>query len=266
MPESVRGHALHARRRGLVGWGLGVAATTVITAAFYPFVAQEPAIRQLMETLPDAVLAAMGAAGADFFSPAGYLDARLFGLIAPLLLLIFTIGWATRTIAGEEEDGRLELLLANPVARSRVLLEKAVALAGGIVLLAAVSFVVLLILRPVSELTVPVGELVAMHVSLVLLSAVFGALALALAAATGRRGLSTGVSAAVAVLAYLVDSFAPLVEGMERLQPVSPFHLYRGNQPLRNGLDPWHAAALVVIVGLLLAVAVLTFERRDIGT
>lgn len=214
MPESIRGHALHARRRGLIGWSLGVAATTVITAGFYPFVAQEPAIRQLMETLPDAVLAAMGAAGADFFSPAGYLfspagylDARLFGLIAPLLLLIFAIGWATRTLAGEEEDGRLELLLANPVARSRVVSGKAVALAAGVVLLAVVSFVVLLVLRPVSELTVPVGELAAMHVSLVLLSAVFGALALALAAATGRRGMSTGVSAAVAVLAVAVLTF-----------------------------------------------------------
>lgn len=266
MPETVRGHALHARRHGLIGWGLGVAATTVITAAFYPFVAQEPAIRQLMETLPEALLAAMGAVGADLFSPAGYLDARLFGLIAPLLFLIFAIGWATRTTAGEEEDGRLELLLANPVARSRVLLEKAVALVAGIVLLATVSFVVLLILRPVSELTVPVGRLVAMHVSLVLLSAMFGALALALAAGTGRRGLSTGVSAAVAILAYLIDSFAPLVEGLERVRTVSPFHLYRGNRPLRAGLDPWHVVALVVVTGLLLAVAVLAFRRRDIGT
>lgn len=266
VPETVRGHTLHARRRGLAGWAIGVAATTVITAAFYPFVAEEPAIRQLMETLPEAVLAAMGAAGADFFSPAGYLDARLFGLIAPLLFLIFAIGWATRTLAVEEEDGRLELLLANPVSRSHVLLDKALAVGAGIVALALVSFLVLLVLRPVSDLTVPVGQLLAMHVSLVLLSGSFAALAFALAAATGRRGLSTGVSAAVAVLAYLVDSFAPIVDGLAAVRPASPFYLYRGNQPLREGLDAVHALALLAISGLLLVAAVVAFERRDIGT
>ncbi len=266
MPETVRGQALHSRRRGLVGWSIGVGTATIITAAFYPFVAQEPAIRDLMETLPDAILAAMGAAGADFFSPAGYLDARLFGLIAPLLFLIFAIGWATRTLATEEEDGRLELLLTNPVARSRVLLEKAVAVWVGIVLLALVSFVVLLVLRPVSDLTVPVGQLLAMHVSLVLLAGTFGALALAFAAATGRRGLSSGAAAAIAVLAYLVDSFAPLVDGLERVRAVSPFYLYRGNQPLRDGLDPVHALVLLAVAGMLLVVAVVLFERRDIGT
>lgn len=48
-------------------------------------------------------------------SPEGYLNGQYFNLLAPLLLLIFAIGFGARTLAGEEREGTLELVLATPV-------------------------------------------------------------------------------------------------------------------------------------------------------
>lgn len=46
-------------------------------------------------------------------SAAGYLHARLFSTILPVVLLVFGIGLGTRALAGAEEDGTLELTLPS---------------------------------------------------------------------------------------------------------------------------------------------------------
>ena len=52
-----------------------------------------------------------------------------------------------------------------------------------------------------------------------------GAVALALGAGTGRRGLANGaaVAVAVAVAGWLINGFAPLVNGIAWLKYLSPF-------------------------------------------
>ena len=55
---------------------------------------------------------------ADMLSPAGYLQATIFSLVGPLLVLMCAITLGARTIARPEEDGGMELMLANPSRRA----------------------------------------------------------------------------------------------------------------------------------------------------
>ncbi len=82
---------------------------------------------------------------------------------------------------------------------------------------------------------------------------------------TGSRGLAIGLGAALGIAAYLVNSLAPLVDGLDWLQRLSPFFYYYDADPLRNGLDPAHAAVLAVGGLLFVIVAVFGFRRRDVG-
>lgn len=250
----------------MVGWVLGVIAMAAFTVGLWPALPDPTELQQLLESVPEGVLAVFGASGDVFLSPAGYLDGRLFALIAPLVLLLFAVGAVTAATAGEEAAGRLELLLSAPVSRRRVILEKAGAVALLVVVLAVLLFTTLVVGVAAVRLDMGVAQLAAACVSLVLLTWALAALALAIAGATGRRGLSLGVTAAVAVAGYLVDSFAPLVDSLAGVRPASPFYLYRGNQPLVNGLDPLHAGTLAAATLLLVAVAAWSFDRRDIGT
>jgi ABC-2 type transport system permease protein len=250
----------------MIGWGVGIAALAGITIAFWPFVAEDQEqLEQLMQGLPEAMLAAFGMAGQDLFSPAGFLDSQLFAFFSPLVLLIFAIGGTASTIAGEEQDGRLEILLSNPVSRRRIVVGKAVGIGVLLVGLTAVHLVTIAVLARVVDLDVGIGRLVEMHLSLLLLAAAFGGLALAAAGLTGRRGATIGVSATVGFATYLLDSFAPIVGWLEPLRPASPFYLYRGADPLRHGLDPVHAGSLAALAVVLTVVAAWAFERRDIG-
>ena len=92
----------------------------------------------------------------------------------------------------------------------------------------------------------------------------FGALALAIGAATGSTGLSRGVPAVVAVVAYMVHGLGPMVEWLRPVQEVSPFYQYIAHDPLRTGVSTSSATVAVATVVVLTAVAVWGFSRRDI--
>ncbi len=100
---------------------------------------------------------------------------------------------------------------------------------------------------------------------LALLGVVFGALALALSASTGRTGLSRGIPAVLAVLAYIVNALAPLVDVFDRIRQVSPFFQYIGHDPLRQG-TAWDSVLVSVLtIAVLVALAVAGFRRRDVA-
>jgi ABC-2 type transport system permease protein len=108
------------------------------------------------------------------------------------------------------------------------------------------------------------GHLAAFALHLSFFGLASGAVALAVAAGTGRRSLATGVAAGVALVGWLINGFAPLVSGLTWLKYLSPFYYYNGHDPLTTGV---HIGDLAVLGGstlILTAVAIAAFQRRDL--
>jgi ABC-2 type transport system permease protein len=201
----------------------------------------------------------------DYTSPAGYLGSELFSFMVPLLLMIAAIGAGAGTIAGEEERGTLELLLANPISRRRLVLEKAAAMTAEVLALGVVLLLSLWIGALLVGMDISLAHLTAATLSAVVLAIAYGAIALLLGAATGRRALAIGVSAAAAVAAYLVNGLAPLVDGLEVPRKLSPFYHYAAGDPLRHGLAASHSLVLLAIATAATLLAPAAFARRDIA-
>ena len=121
MLGSVGAKTLRDYRRSLVWWGLGVVGFVALYAAIYPTVRDLPDIDDLLDSYPEALRAFIGASGdLDLSTPEGYLKTEAFSFLLPLLFLIFGIGAGAAAIAGEEEHGTMELLLAQPLSRRRL--------------------------------------------------------------------------------------------------------------------------------------------------
>src|SRR5581483_712498 len=248
------------QRRALLWWALGLAGVALMYAAVYPSVRDNAAtLNKYLESFPEAFRRAFVGESGDFTSPGGYLNTELFGFFAPLLLLLYTIGAGARAIAGEEERQTLDILLATPVSRRRVAVDKFVAMLIGAFALAAVLWTSAAVLGPPFELTPGLLKLAAAVTSCYLLSVAFGAIAFA----TGRRGLAAGVSAGAGAAAYLFNALAPSWPAIEWLKYLSPFYYYRAGEPLLHGLDPVHALVLLGVTVVAFAAAVWSFERRD---
>lgn len=259
--------SLRDGRRGFLGWSAGLVLLVAMLIAVWPTVRDNPDLNRLVEDYPEALKAFIGFGGElDYTSPAGYLGSELFSFMVPLLFLVAGIGAAAGSIAGEEERGTLDLLLANPVSRRRLALEKLAAVAVELAALAAVLLLALWVGALATGMDISFVHLAAATTSALLLALAFGAVAFALGAATGRRALAIGLAAAGAVLAYFVNSLAPLVEVLDTLQPLSPFYHYAVSDPLRSGIEATHALVLLGVAGAAAAVAVVAFERRDLAT
>jgi ABC-2 type transport system permease protein len=205
------------------------------------------------------------AEGGSITSGAGYLDVELFSLMLPLLVLMLAIGSGARTFAGEEDAGRLELVLSYPVRRRDAVLAKGAAVAAEIVLVCAAAGLAIALLDPLVGLDLSYAHLGAALVSLAVLGVLHGWMALAVGAAVPSRTLAIGVPAGVAAAGYLVNGLHDLAGWLDPFRFLSPFWLV-GSSPLHNGIDGWGTLAVLAASAVILAAGSLLVERRDLET
>lgn len=257
---------LRGGRRGFVWWTIGLVAYVTLIAAVWPSVRDNPALVKLHETYPESLKAFVSFGGEfDFGTPTGYLGAELFSLMVPLLLLVAAIGAGARLLAGEEEQGTLDLLLSQPVARARVAVEKLAALCLELVGLGAVLLLALWIGTSAASMDIAVANLLSAVTGAVLLALAYGALALLVGAATGHRARAIAVASGLAVAAYLVNALAPLVDALDSVRPASPWYHYAASDSLRSGLELGHTLVLAGVLVVVGALVPLVFARRDLA-
>jgi ABC-2 type transport system permease protein len=247
---------LRAATTGLTA--LGMTLVIVMVGALFPAVGDS--IGQL--DLPDGVAELLG--GADYGTITGWMRSEIGAVYGPLVIAATAITCAVGSTAAEEEDGILGLTLAYPIGRSPLIGAKAGAVAVCVAVVAAGTLVGLLAGVALAGGGISVGHLVALALHLAFFGWAIGALALALAAATGRRAIASAGTAGVALVGFLINGFAPLVDGLTWLKYLSPFYYYAGHDPLGRGVDLGDLAVLGGAAILLTAVAAIAFERRDL--
>ena len=247
------------QRRSLALWSLALAAVSAMYTAFWPSMSGGD-LQSLVDSMPDALVTAMGYDRIG--TAAGYLTSTVYGVLGPALLLVFSIGAGARLLAGQEEDGTLELEFTAPVSRRQVYAERLVALVVDVVVLVAALTLATIALVAALDMAVPAAHVVAGSSALLLLVLAHAAIAFAVGAATGRRAMALGAAAAVAVVGFMLDAIGPTV-GAAWMTAISPFSWMLGPDPLAEGFDPGFVRlALLALVAA--GAGLIAFERRDL--
>ena len=249
-------------RRALVGWCLGIVGYCVLVASIYPSIKGFSGFEKLVQQYPTA-LKSLFSIGGDITTGAGFLDTELFSLILPLLVLTLAIGSGARTFAGEEETGRLELVLAYPLRRRNAVLAKAAALAAEVALVCVVGLAALAALDGIVGLGLDFGHLAEALLGVAVLGVLYGWLALAIGAAWPSKLLALGVPAGYAAAAYLVGGLHALAGWLDPLRFLSPFWLI-GQSPLESGARGWGVLVVAAAAVAALAAGAFFVERRDL--
>lgn len=258
----VVGTALWRRRRALVGWSLGITLLVVLESSLWPSMREMTGLQAMLESYPDALARLFDLSA--FSTGRGFLNVELFSLVLPLLFITFGIGAGARAIASDEEAGILGVLLLTPLTPVGLLLRHAVALLVQLVGLGVLLTLVVTGLSPVFQLGIGIGDAAAGALAMTLLGLAFGALALAVGAATGRHAVAIGVASVAAVGSYLLYAIAQIDDAVRPWQVLSLFHHALIDGPMGAGLHAGHAWLAVVAVASIAAAAPL-FDRRDIA-
>jgi ABC-2 type transport system permease protein len=255
---------LRDRWRSTFGWGLGLVLMAALQLSVYPSVAKSSeSMQAFVNEWPEAFRQAFNLDA--YTTGSGFLNAELFSMLVPLVLIAVGVSGAAAATAGEEERGTADLLLSLPVSRTRVLLAKVLAIVLAMVVVAAAAFLTIAAGAPLVDLEVGVRGLAAGVLMAVLLASVFAAVALLVGALTGKKAVAIGTGVGLALGAFLLNVLAPMAEWLERWQQASPFHWALGTDPLLQGVDAPMAWLLLAIAVLLTVGAALAYRRRDIS-
>ncbi len=172
--------------------------------------------------MPEAFRGLLGEA-AGWSTPAGFLSAEFFSWV-PLLLITLAIIAGSGAIAGEESAGTLDLLLAQPIPRPRLLLEKAAALTLALLLAALASIPGFLLGRAFVDIDLTSGRLVLAVLNMVPPALMFLTLSLWMSAALPGRGAAAAVATGAVVVAYFLNTVGAAVDLLETPRRLTPFY------------------------------------------
>lgn len=217
---------------------------------------------ELTDAFPPEIMAMVG--NADYGVPTGFYTGEIFSIVAPVAIAIVAIGMAAKALAGEERDRTMGVLLANPVSRTTVVLQKAGAMIGMTVVVGFTAFLGVAAGNAMGRLHMSYSNIVAACLQLTAFGVLMGAIALFAGALTGISRVATAAGTGVTVLAYAAASFLPLSERFHEWAKASPFYYYYGNTPLENGFAWGYIAGLLGATVAFIALSVWAFKRRDL--
>jgi ABC-2 type transport system permease protein len=238
-------------------WTLGIAGF----ASWFIVVVQQLGSQLFSMTQGSAaiktILQSGGGSVANF--NASFLSAMF--VFMPLLLMAFAVTQVNRW-ANDEDQGRLELVLATPQSRRRVILGRFAALATATIVISLITLAACAVAAAVSGLQLDFGKLAAASLGMIPMGLLIAAVGF-LAAGWLRTAADTGLLSFLLAIWFFLSFIGPDLKWPDATLRLSPFYYY--GSPLLQGISAANVLGLLVVGALALAAATLRFSRKDIG-
>ena len=216
-----------------------------------------------MDQLPDALVAFLGGS-VNFQTAEGFLNAELFSIFGPILIIVYSTIRGAIAIAGEEEARTLDQLLTNPISRRRLALEKTLAIISCLVLLSLILFVGVILGSSLSNYALNLGHLFEMIFSFFILGVTTTFISLGIGMAVGKKSFAGGITGGIMVAGFLLNGVHAAVDSVEWTKFLSAFWYYNGNQVLVNGIELWRPGILLIFGTSIFLAGYIRFHNRDI--
>jgi ABC-2 type transport system permease protein len=254
-------HQLRRLRGRIIGWSIGLGLYGLMMAMFYDSVLNMEGFQEMLANYPKELMAFVGDM-ASITTPAGYMDTYYFSYMS-MIIGIFIVGAAAGLLAGYEEQGLLDLVLAHPISRRALFWGRALALVLATVIILLVGWLTWAVPSGGTEMNLTWLEFLLPFLPLLAILLLFGALTMLLGLVLPSSRLAAMISAGLLVANFLMLGLARLNVSLEPLIKFTPLYYYQGGQAV-NGLNWGWIGGLVLGAVVLTAVAWLLFERREI--
>jgi ABC-2 type transport system permease protein len=196
----------------------------------------------------------------------GFLSWHYSGMFA-LIAGLWSILALSSTLAGDLRRGSLEFVLAAPLGRRRIALEKVaahvMAVAAAMAVVAVAAWLTGAMWATMPGDAMPPDAAAAFALKIGLMALVAGASAFALAPFLGNRS-AAGLAGAVMLGAYVLHGYEASIPAFGSIAGLTPSSWVQNHLPLAGAYDWPSQVALAVAIVVLLAIGVEGFIRRDI--
>jgi ABC-2 type transport system permease protein len=262
MLEFAQYEGRHRVRGSLIMSG-GIAALTALYVWMFPSVeASGVDLDAYVEAFPSALVEAFGIRSLGTIE--GFLAAELYAFVWVLLLGLYLAYSAATTVAGEVEDGRMDMRLSLPVSRRRIVGEKFLSLLVPIVVVNVLTPIVVYLGVVLVGKSIAPADLVTVHALSIPYLLSCAALGLALSVAVDREGRAQRAALGLIFGLFMIES----VVGGTGLEPVgglSPTRYYEPSAILVDG--HYDLAGAAILLGATVAIVLASqwwFGRKSL--
>ena len=249
---------LYERRRSLLSWGLPLGLWSAFIVAIYPSI--EDTLAKAVSGYPSAFKEAFGVE--NLTTVEQYLHAEMLSLIVPLAVGYLAIRSVASGLSGASESGRLDVLLAAPVSRRRLVAADLCATAVEVAAVLAIA----LVLNELGSLLAGAGlsfaHALAGYANVWPLALLAAGLAIIITGFSLRTSVVTGAAAGLLVAMYILDLVGRLDPSLDGIRYASVFRYY--GRATENGIDPLSFIGVTAAAAVAAAVGSVLFERRDL--
>ena len=252
-----------SRWKNILIWSVSMFILALVFTGLYDSFKGE--ITDMIGNAPKLMEAMIGPISEDAVTPEIWLGIELYGLLFPILLAVIAVSAGASAIGTEEESGTIELILASPISRGRVVLEKSL----GIMIQLGIVSGFLWVGIATGSLLFPFDVSLTNVFFATAMGWIFGTtvayITMSIQSLKGRKGLALGVGSGFVGLSYVIMVISGLLNGLNSLKYTSLFNYYDGRSVLINGLNETSFAVMLGLSGLFLVVSLYGFYNRDVG-
>ena len=250
-------------RVAIAGWGIGMGLTIVSPMASVAALIKTPEARAQLASLAQQFKWAADPVAAG--TVGGYATFKIGIFI--LLMAVWPLLAASRTLRGEESSGVLDILLSLPRTRLSVAVQKVAAMWTALLLMGAIVGVLAYLggAKFNGEFNLVDGLMFGLNLALI--CAVFGAISLFISQFTQERTTAAGTTGALLIVFIAIDMAHRVIPNTDWFSHLSPVYYYNLSKPLvpSYGTNAGAILAMVALTLVLTIAAIAIFVRRDVG-
>ena len=247
----------------ILGWGLGLGLFGLLIVPMYEtFAGQGEQFQQMISNYPPEFLAFFGATVNSMLTPAGFLGMYAFSML-PVIVGIFAVLSGSNLILGDEERGRLDLIIAHPIGRSSFFFGRMLGILAAALAIHVLGWLGFSLMLGGSGLGVGWLQMAVPFLSLLVQTLFYITLSLMLSMLLPSRNLTAVVSGVIMVTSYFISSLASIDEKMATLAKLMPYHYFQSVLSFQELNMGWLFSLLGISV-VMIVIGWLRFKRRDI--
>ena len=255
---------LKSNLKSMIIWSIAIIFLVTIWMIEFESFAGNPNINEFMESLPEAMLNAVGMGGLDIASLEGFIST--ISLYLYLILGIHAVLLGSSIISKEERDKTAEYLFSLPISRRRVIVGKTISAIVDVIILNIVTLVSMLLTSMNYNKSENFYKFIAiMFLAIFIVQMIFLSIGMFVSSVSKKYKKTGNISVAILMITFLLASLINMVDSIDFLSYITPFKYFESSYILRElSLQPIYIVISLAIIAIGIGGSFIIYPKRDL--
>ncbi|NLC54493.1 MAG: ABC transporter permease subunit [Erysipelothrix sp.] len=255
---------LRANLKPMLIWALSIAFLVIVWMVEYKSFADNPAINEFMDALPQTLLSVLGMQDFTLTNLNGFIGS--ISLYLYLLLGVQAVLLGSFIISKEESDKTGEYLFSLPITRERVIVAKIIAATINLLFINIIALFAMLTVTMNYDKAANFYSFISLtFLALFIVQMIFLSVGMFVASVNKRHKKSGNISVSILMATFLIASLINMVDKLDFLKCFTPFKYFETAYIQKHmSLEPVFIIISIVIIIIGISSTLIYYPKRDL--